>query len=54
MRTKILSIIALAVTAALVATTAALAGGSSRNADVLSGAGATFLSAQGRRRRLLS
>jgi len=42
MRTKILSIIALAVTATLVATAAALAGGSARNADVLSGAGATF------------
>ena len=42
MRTKILSIVALAVTAALVATAAALAGGSARNADVLSGAGATF------------
>ena len=42
MRTKILSIAALAVTAALVATAAALAGGSARNADVLSGAGATF------------
>ena len=42
MRTKILSIAAFAVTAALVATAAALAGGSARNADVLSGAGATF------------
>ena len=42
MRTKLLSIAALAVTAALVATAAALAGGSARNADVLSGAGATF------------
>jgi len=42
MRTKVLSIAALAVTAALVATAAALAGGSSAKDDVLSGAGATF------------
>jgi phosphate transport system substrate-binding protein len=42
MRTKTPSIIALAATVALVATAAALAGGSARNADVLSGAGATF------------
>jgi phosphate transport system substrate-binding protein len=42
MRTKVLSIAALAVTAALVATTAALAGSSSTKDDVLSGAGATF------------
>src|SRR6266540_3756340 len=41
MKTKILSIAALAVTA-LVATTAALAGGSATKADTLSGAGATF------------
>jgi phosphate transport system substrate-binding protein len=42
MRTKTLSIAALAVTAALVAAAAALAGGSATKEDVLSGAGATF------------
>jgi len=42
MRTKVLSIAALAVTAALVATAAALASGSARSDDALSGAGATF------------
>jgi phosphate ABC transporter phosphate-binding protein len=41
MKTKALSIVALAVTA-LVASAAALAGGSSRQADSLNGAGATF------------
>jgi phosphate transport system substrate-binding protein len=41
MRTKLLAIIALAVTA-LVAATVALAGGSAKKDDVLSGAGATF------------